>query len=461
MQRFLLSALFFALALSCSSAPPAAPPATLDLKIVNGRIIDGTGAPWFRGDVGVRGDRIVALGDLSTTAALRSIDAAGRMVAPGFIDLLGQSQGSVLVDPSLEGKIRQGVTTEVTGEGWSPGPLSEEGAAERRAAGEPAWRTLGEYFGVLERKGIAANFAFFVGATNPRAIVLGMGDRDPTEEEMVRMEGLVEEAMRDGAIGLSTSLIYVPATFAETEELVRLAAVARRHGGVYFTHIRNEGDEILAALDEAFEIGRRTGIPVNIWHLKTSGPANHGRMPSVIAKIEEARREGLDVAANMYPYIASSTGLTMLVPSWALEGGYGAFQQRLRDPELRARIGAEVARTGLPSRATGADGVLVTRIPNPELEHFERKNLEEIAREMGVPPVEALLRLYEQSPSAPGAVYFTMSEADVQFALRQPFIAIGADSGSVPESRRSQGAHPRAYGTFPRVVGHYARDLGL
>jgi N-acyl-D-amino-acid deacylase len=462
MPRALLSALLCALALSCSSAPPpAAAPATFDLKIVNGRIVDGTGAPWFRGDVGVRGDRIVAVGELGASPALRTIDAAGRMVAPGFIDLLGQSQGSVLIDPSLEGKIRQGVTTEVTGEGWSPGPVSEAQDAERVAAGEPSWRTLGDYFGVLERKGIAANFAFLVGATNPRAIVLGMGDRDPTEEEMVRMETLVDQAMREGAIGISTSLIYVPATFAKTDELVRLAAVARRYGGVYFTHIRNEGDQIMPALEEAFEIGRRTGIPVNIWHLKTSGPANHGRMPSVIAKIEEARREGLDVAANMYPYIASSTGLTMLVPSWALEGGYEAFQQRLRAPELRARIATEVERSGLPSRATGADGVLVTRIPNRELEHFERKNLQEIALEMGVPPIEALLRLYEQSPSAPGAVYFTMNEADVQFALRQPFIAIGADSGSVPESRRSQGAHPRAYGTFPRVVGHYARDLGL
>ena len=461
MHRALLSALLCALALSCASVRPAAPPAALDLKIVHGRIVDGTGAPWFRGDVGVRGDRIVAVGDLGATPALRTIDAGGRMVAPGFIDLLGQSQGSVLIDPSLEGKIRQGVTTEVTGEGWSPGPVSEEQAAERQAAGERAWRTLGDYFAVLERQGIATNFAFLVGATNPRAIVLGMGDRDPNEEEMVRMEGLVDAAMRDGAIGISTSLIYVPATFAETEELVRLAAVARRHGGVYFTHIRNEGDDIMPALEEAFEIGRRTGIPVNIWHLKTSGPANHGRMPSVIAKIEEARREGVDVAANMYPYIASSTGLTMLVPSWALEGGYAAFQRRLRDPELRAKIAAEVERSGLPSRATGADGVLVTRIPNRELEHLERKNLEQIAGEMGVPPIEALLRLYEQSPSAPGAVYFTMNEEDVQFALRQPFIAIGADSGSVPASRRSQGAHPRAYGTFPRVVGHYARDLGL
>lgn len=455
---FLASALLFA----CTTATPPAPPApSLDLKIVGGRVIDGTGSPAFRADVGVTGDRIVALGDLSGVAAARTLDAAGRVVAPGFIDLLGQSQGSVFSDPSLEGKIRQGVTTEVTGEGWSPGPVRQEQAEERRAQDQPAWTSLGEYFTVLEKQGTAANFALFVGATNARSLVLGSVDRDPTEEEMLRMERIIDQAMREGAIGLSTSLIYVPATFAETEELIRLARVASRYGGVYFTHLRDEGNEIVPALEEAFRIGREADIPVNIWHLKTSGPANHGRMPEVLARIEAERKQGLDVAANMYPYIASSTGLTMLVPSWSLEGGYAAFLQRLKDPETRARIAADVERAGLPSRAESADGVLVTRIANPDFAQYERKTLADIARMMSLPPTEALFRLYEAGNSSPAAVYFTMSEDDVQAALRTPWVSIGADSGSVPPSRRADGAHPRAYGTFPRVLGHYSRELGL
>ena len=444
-----------------SSRAPLPAHAPLDLKIINGRVVDGTGSPWFRADVGIRADTIVEIGDLSDIPAVRTIDARGMMVAPGFIDLLGQSQGMVLIDPHLEGKIRQGVTTEVTGEGWSPGPLAGDAERERRSEGQPVWTTLGEYFAVLEKQGIATNFALFVGATNARALIVGNLDRAPTEEEMLRMEAVVDQAMREGAIGLSTSLIYVPATFAETEELVRLARVAARHGGVYFTHIRDEGIEIMRALDEAFQIGREAEIPVNIWHLKVSGPANHGRMPAVLERIDEARRSGIDVAANVYPYVASSTGLTMLVPTWALEGSYADFLARLKDPAQRARIRQEILSSGLPSRATGADGVLVTRMPSEALAQYERKNLQEIAAMMQLEPVDALLRLYEESPSAPGAVYFTMSEADVQTALRHPFVSIGADSGNVPESRRSAGAHPRAYGTFPRVIGHYARDLGL
>lgn len=460
MLRKLVTRLAVVLTLACASVPPQPMP-ELDVKIVRGRIVDGTGAPWFRADLGLRGDTIVAIGDLEHVSARRTIDADGMMVAPGFIDLLGQSQGSVLIDPSMEGKIRQGVTTEVTGEGWSPGPIAEADAEERRAAGQPAWSTLGDYFAALERQGTATNFALLVGATNPRAMILGTVDRDPTEEEMQRMEAIVERAMLDGAIGISTSLIYVPATFAETEELVRLARVAARHGGVYFTHIRSEGDEIMPALEEAFRIGREAKIPVNLWHLKVSGPNNHGRMPEVIAAIERARTTGVDAAANVYPYIASSTGLTMLVPSWALEGGYRAFLDRLSDPALRERIAQHVRETGLPSRTAEADGVLVTWIPNPEMKQYEKATLEQIARMMGLDPVEALFRLYESVSSSPGAVYFTMNEADVQVALRHPWVSIGADSGAVPPSRRTAGAHPRAYGTFPRVIGHYARDLGL
>lgn len=445
--------------LSCATAPPAPRP-ELDLKIANGRIVDGTGAPWFRGDVGVRGDTIVGIGDLSAVSAAKTIDAAGRIVSPGFIDLLGQSEGSVLTDPRVEGKVRQGVTTEVTGEGWSPGPVAEASAAERRAAGRPAWSTLGEYFDVLEGRGSAINFAIFMGATNARSIVIGNIDRAPTADEMTRMEALVEEGMRDGAIGLSTSLIYVPATFAETEELVRLARVASRYGGVYFSHIRTEDEGILSAIDEAVRIGREASIPVNVWHLKTSGVANHGRMGEVLARIESARREGVDIAANMYPYTASSTGLTTLVPTWALEGGYAAFLERLKDPATRARIADHARARSIPAHTGGAAGILVARIPGTGLDEFERKTLQQIADALGIDPVEALFRLYEGSSGTPSGVFFKMNEEDVLTALRHPFVSFGSDSGAVPESRRSAGAHPRAYGTFPRILGHYARELG-
>ncbi|HEY0591238.1 MAG TPA: D-aminoacylase [Thermoanaerobaculia bacterium] len=459
--RSLLLSLLSTLVLSCATVPPPAPRPALDLKIVNGRIVDGTGAPWFRGDVGVRGDTIVRVGDLADVSAARTIDAGGRVVAPGFIDLLGQSERVVLDDPKVEAKVRQGVTTEVSAEGWSPGPNSEAASRTGRTDERAGWPTLGAFFDQLAAKGSAINFALFMGATNARSIVIGSIDRVATEEELARMEALVDEGMRDGAIGLSTSLIYVPATFAPTEELVRLARVASRYGGVYFSHIRTEGEGILDALDEAIRIGKEASIPVNVWHLKTSGTPNHGRMGEVLARIEAARREGVDIAANMYPYTASSTGLTTLVPTWALEGGYQEFLGRLKDPSTRARIAEYVRTDSIPGHTGGAEGILVTRIPGTGLDALEKKNLAQIAAELGLDPVEALFHLYERSNSTPSGVFFKMSEPDVQTALRHPFVAFGSDSGSVPESRRASGAHPRAYGTFPRVLGHYSRDLGL
>ncbi len=458
--RTLVLSLLSILLVSCATThAPAKPP--LDLKIVNGRIVDGTGAPWYRGDVGVRGDTIVRIGDLSAVPAAKTIDAAGRVVAPGFIDLLGQSERVVLEDPRLEAKVRQGVTTEVSAEGWSPGPNAEAAARSGRTDERAGWPTLGDFFRELEARGSAVNFALFMGATNARSIVIGSIDRAATEDELARMEALVDEGMRDGAIGLSTSLIYVPATFAPTEELVRLARVAARYGGVYFSHIRTEGDGILDALGEAIRIGRESDIPVNVWHLKTSGTANHGRMAEVLARIEAARREGVDIAANMYPYTASSTGLTTLVPTWALEGGYGAFLERLKDPATRARIAEYVRTDSIPGHTGGASGILVTRIPGTGLDSLEKKTVAEIAAELGLDPVEALFHLFERSNNTPSGVFFKMSEEDVQTALRHPIVAFGSDSGSVPESRRASGAHPRAYGTFPRVLGHYGRELGL
>jgi N-acyl-D-amino-acid deacylase len=443
----------------CATAPQ--PPPSLNLKIVNARVVDGTGAPWFRADVGVRGDTIVSIGDLDAVTASTVIDAQDHIVAPGFIDLLGWSFGSALIDPNLEGKVRQGVTTELGGEGNSPGPISEEAYQERaqNEPNQPNWHTLGDFMRVIEQRGSALNFAFLVGATNARTMVLGTVNRDPSAEDMIRMEQIVDQAMREGAVGLSTSLIYVPAVFSKTEEIIRLARVAAKYQGVYFSHIRNEADEIIPALDEAFEIGRQAQIPVNIWHMKVALRKNWGRMPEVIGKIEQARREGLDVAGNVYPYEASSTGLTTILPSWSLEGGYAALLERLKDPEQRLRIVENVRASYFEHRLPS--DVLVTGIANPAMQQYERRRLSEIAEMMGVDHVEAAMRLFEASPRSPSAIYFSMNEEDMEYALKQPWVSVGSDAGTVVGQGRSAGTHPRAYGTFPRVVGRYVRDEPL
>jgi N-acyl-D-amino-acid deacylase len=452
----LLSAFCLFLA-SCATQPK---PAMLDLKIVNGRIIDGTGAPWYRGDVGVRGDTIISIGDLSHVSATTTIDAHDNVVTPGFIDLLGQSQSAVFQDAHLEVKVRQGITTEVTGEGSSPGPLSEKQIDAANPRNRPKWHTLGEWFGLLEKNGSAINFALFVGADNPREMVIGDVNRPPTAEEMREMEQIVDQAMREGAIGLSTSLIYLPAMYSTTDEIINLARVAAKYGGVYFSHIRDEGDRIDSALDEAFRIGREAKIPVNIWHLKVGGSANWGRMPHVIDRINAARAEGLDVAANVYPYAASSTSLSTLVPDWSLEGGYAELKKRLADPAQRTRI-AEALQAQFTKR--GPKGIYITRIGNPALVQYEKHFVDEIAAMMSSTPDEAMMRLFAETNSSPSVIFFSMKEDDVQTALKQSFVSIGSDSGSPTPAARAAGqaVHPRAYGTFPRVLGHYVRDEHL
>ncbi len=442
MKRFAVVMLLFA---SCATTQKP----MLDLKITNGRIIDGTGAPWYRGDIGIRGDTIIAIGDLSATAATATLDARDQIVSPGFIDLLGQSQSAVLTDPHLEAKVRQGVTTEVTGEGFSPGP-SINGP----------WKKLSDYFAALEKQGTAINFALFVGASNPREMVIGKVNRRPTADEMRQMEAIVDEAMREGAIGVSTSLIYLPAMYSSTDEIINLARVSVKYGGVYFSHIRDEGDQIDSALDEAFRIGREAHIPVNIWHMKVSAPRNWGRMPHVIDRIIEARAEGIDVAANVYPYIASSTSLSTLAPDWALEGGYSELTKRLADSEQRAKIAAWLHDEVVNRRE---HGIYVGRIANPALAQYEKKFIEQIAAELGTTPEEALMKLFSETPTSPSVIFFSMNEPDVQFALEQPWVSIGSDSGSpTPQARATAAStHPRAYGTFPRVLGRYVRDEKL
>lgn len=437
----------------CATTPM--PKETLDLKITNGRIVDGTGAPWYRADLGIRGNRIVAVGDLREMSADSTIDAQGRMVAPGFIDLLGWSQTTVIADPKLEAKVRQGVTTEVAGEGVSPGP----NAPDRVREGD-RWLTLGDYLDELDRRGSAINFAMLLGASNPRTMVIGDVDRPPTMDEMRQMEAIVEQAMRDGAIGIGSSLIYVPAMFSTADELINLSRAASKYGGMYFSHIRDEGDRIDSALDEAFRIGREAKIPVNIWHLKIGGRPNWGRMPEILARIEAARAEGIDVAANVYPYAASSTGLSTLAPDWAMEGGYDDFQKRLRNAEDRSRI-ADALRAQVARR--GEHGIYVSQVFNPAQSRYEKKFIGEIAALMQKSPEEALMTLFAENRISPRVIYFSMNEDDVRAALRHPWVSICSDASSPTDEARAEnvGLHPRAYGSFPRVLGHYAREQKL
>ena len=441
-----------------SPAPRALRPApsAYDIRILNGEVIDGTGSKRYRADLGIKGDTVAKIGDLSHATSKITIDASHQVVTPGFIDLLGHSEFSVMLDPNLEGKVRQGVTTEVTGEGHSPGPIDDKMAAEidrTRLPGFPdaTWRTLGDFMRLVEAKHSAINFAFFIGAANPREIVIGTADRAPTPEELKKMEAIVEQAVKDGAVGMSTALIYPPGRFATTEELIALA----KHTPGYWTHLRSESNNIMAALDEAFRIGREAHVPVNIFHLKVGGSMK-GHMSEVIAKIESARKSGLDVASQIYPYTATSTDLTSVVPAWALDGGYLKFVERLKDPATRAKIAAEI-------RVGDGSGILVRnlpRAPQPWLQ-YERKKLDVIAKALNTTPAEAALRLFEVSNSSPIAIYFGLSEDDLQLAMKQPLVAVGSDSGAVVGAMKDVGAHPRAYGTFPRILGHYVRDVHL
>ena len=454
----------FLLALLLAAAVP------YDTVVRNGRIIDGTGSPWYSGDIGIRDGRIAAIGNLAGAAARRTIDAHGMVVAPGFIDMLGQSELTILVNPHLPSKIYQGITTVITGEGNSVAPVTDAMLKADRLAYEhygitPDWHTLREYFARLERQGIGINLATYVGATQVRRMVLGDDNRAPTAVELDRMRNLVRDAMQDGAAGLSTSLQYAPAPYATTDELIALATEASKFGGIYATHMRSEANSISAALDETIRIGREASIPVEIWHLKVAGKANWGRMPDVVARIEAARRAGIDITADTYAYPAGSNTFSAIIPPWAHDGGNAKLIQRLKDPVTRARIRHELED---PSgqwenewqEITGPEGILIGAVQNPNLLPLQGKTIAQVAQIWHKDPIDTVFDLLIEDEAFTSVAIFMMSEPDIVLALQQPWVSICNDSeGTAPDGILGrEHPHPRAYGTFPHILRKYVRE---
>ena len=461
-----LSVILFLIASTLDHAADA----PFDIVITNGHIVDGTGSPWYSGDVGIRFGRIVAIGNLSAAERKRTIDAAGKVVAPGFIDMLGQSDMTILVDPRLPSKIYQGITTEITGEGGSAAPMTKAIIEADRPVYahykiDVNWQTFREYFARLEKQGMGINLASYVGATQVRRVVLGDADVQPTHEQLEKMKALVRDAMSDGAVGVSTALEYAPAPYARTEEIIALAAEASKFGGIYATHMRNESDTVLESIDEALRIGREAHIPVEIWHLRVAGKNNWGRMPQVIAKIDQARAQGSDISANTYAYTAWFNSMSAFVPAWAHDGGDAKLIERLKDPATRARIRKELE---APSgdwdnewqEIPGPEAVMIGVVQNPELKKFQGKRLSEVAEMMHKDAMDALFDVLIEDKGFTECAVFGMSEPDVALALQQPWVSIDNDSsGTSPEGiLGEEHPHPRAYGTFPRILRKYVRE---
>ena len=459
-----------ALLVVAGSARAATP--DYDLIIRNGHVIDGTGSPWYGADVAVKDGRIAAIGRLGGAHAARIIDAHGMVVAPGFIDMLGQSELTLLVDARAPSKIFQGITTEITGEGESVAPLNDLIIKDRQSTYDHLqvkvdWRTLQEYFARLERQRIGINFATYVGATSIREMVIGYANRAPSSAELHKMQELVEQAMREGAVGVSTALEYPPAPYAGTEELVALAQVAARFGGIYATHMRDEGDREMAALEETFRIGREAQIPIEIWHLKTSGRKNWGSMPQVIERIDKARAQGVDVAADTYAYTAWSNRMSAFTPPWANDGGKDKLVQRLKDPALRARMRKDMT---TPNgdwdnewlEIKGPEDVLICAVSHKELLKYQGKRLNEIAAEWHEDGIDAIFDFLIKDEAATEVAVFGMDERDVTLGLRQPWVAIDNDSWATSPDGilGADHPHPRAYGTFPRILAKYVRKEG-
>lgn len=444
--------------------------APFDVLITNGHIIDGTGSPWYAADLGIRNGRIAAIGRLTDAPAKRRIDAKGMVVAPGFIDMLGQSELTVLVDPHLPSKIFQGITTEVTGEGGSVAPLNDKIIAADHVTYEhfkitPDWRTFSQYFARLEKQGIGINFATYVGATQVRRMVLGDSNVAPTPAQLDQMKAMVRQAMQQGARGVSTSLQYAPAPYAKTDELIALASEAAKFGGIYATHMRSEGNDVLGALDEAIRIGREAPIAVEIWHIKAAGKPNWGRMPQIVAKIDSARASGVEVSANTYAYPAWFNSMSAFVPPWAHDGGDKALIARLKDPAMRARMRKDMETNDGTwdnewQEIPGPEAVLVSVVQNPKLLPLQGKTLADIAKMRGTDPINTLFDILVEDEAFTECAVFAMSEPDILLALRQPWTSIDNDSqGTAPDGLLGrEHPHPRAYGTFPRILRKYVRE---
>jgi N-acyl-D-amino-acid deacylase len=450
---------FFA---ACQPSPPA-----FDLVFRGGQVLDGTGAESRRADIGLKGDRIVSIGDLSGQRAATDIDATGMTVAPGFIDVQGQSGTTLLVDGHGESHLRQGITSEIIGEGGSPAFWTAE-TVERDSLDALGisfdWSGFHGYFDTLSRRGVAINVGTLVPATMVRRQIVGLENRDPTADEMARMQAMVDEAMKNGAFGLSSALIYPPGSFAKTPELVALATVASRHRGVYVTHVRGESFNLFNALEEAVRIGREARIPVVIFHLKVAARQNWGRMGEVIGKLTEANRSGVSVQATMYPYAAGGTGLAASLPLWVQEGGREKMLERLKDPATRTRARREIETTidGWENLILGStfEGIQIASVPREADRSVVGKRIAQIAAERGQDPWDVFFQLLLDTGRRVGALYHMMSEEDVTTGLQWSSVSIGTDAAAIrAEGPLAQGSpHPRAYGTFPRILGKYVRD---
>ncbi|MEO7634228.1 MAG: D-aminoacylase, partial [Sphingomicrobium sp.] len=478
MMKWLAAVSAIALSSGCATMPPPVPVAPVavvdapayDLLIRGGTIYDGSGGAPYLGDVGIRGDRIVYAGPPEEAAtAPRLVDARGLAVAPGFINMLSWSNESLMVDPRGQSELRQGITLEVMGEGWSMGPLTDEmKALSVKQQGDVKypiqWTTLGDYLNFLERKGVSLNIASFVGATTVRQHELGERDVDPTPAQLDRMRALVRQAMEEGAMGVGSSLIYPPASFAETDELVALVTEAGKCGGMYISHMRSEGDRLVESVDELIDISRRSGAPAEIYHLKQAGRANWGKLDEVIAHVEAARAAGLRITADMYTYTAGGTGVAASMPPWVQDGGVAAMLKRLKNPATVARIKREMGKPGSNWENlffhAGPEGILLVSVAEPSLKPLIGKTIGEIAKLRGVSPEQAVIDLVRADEGRSGAIYFLMNEDNVRRQTAIPWVSFGSDAeASAPEGVfLKSSTHPRAYGNFARFLGKYARD---
>ena len=471
-EIFLWVAAFLAIVLTMFAQGQSPSPASADFDVIirNGTVYDGTGAEPRQADVAIRGDRIAGVGDFKSATAKTIIDAKGLAVAPGFINMLSWSTESLIQDGRSQSEIRQGVTTEIMGEGESMGPVNDR-VREHMIRQQTdikydiKWSTLAEYLQYLEKRGISCNVASFIGATTIREYVIGFEDKPPTPEQLDQMRELVRKEMEAGALGIGTSLIYPPAFYAKTEELVELCKVAAKYQGKYISHMRSEGNQLLEALDELIRISREAGIPAEVYHIKAAGKQNWGKLDNLLSRIEAAQKEGLKITANMYSYTAAGTGLDACLPPWTEDGGYPALFKRLRDPATREKIAAEVSKDSdawenLYIGAGGPEHILLAAFKSEKLKPLTGKTLAEVARMRGKDPIETAMDLIAEDESRIGTIYSLMSEPNVKKELAKPWISFGSDEASqAPEGVfLKSNPHPRAYGNFARVLGKYARD---